>query len=186
VSRILPVLLAAADLIRARVPGAQFIVARAPNLDDGLFTAVNGRLANTAVVESHADEVLASSDLALTASGTATVQTALHDCPMVIVYRVSPATYRLGRRLLSVNTFGMVNLIAGGKIVPELIQDALTPQAVAEEGISMLTDRARADRIRADLARVRERLGGPGASRRAAEAILKVVTKKSGHGDRVP
>ena len=99
---------------------------------------------------------------------------------MVIVYRVSPMTYRLGRRLLSVDTFGMVNLIAGEKIVPELIQDAFTPEAVAREAVSMLTDRERAARIRAGLARVRERLGGPGASRRAAEAVLKIAKQHTG------
>jgi lipid-A-disaccharide synthase len=93
---------------------------------------------------------------------------------MVIVYRVSPLTYLLARRLVTVDMFGMVNLIAGQKIVPELIQDALTPEAVASEAVSMLTDRARYARIREGLARVRQRLGGPGASRRAAEAILAV------------
>ena len=125
-----------------------------------------------ALVEGDTDAVLASADVALTASGTATVQTALHDTPMVVVYRLSPLTYRLGRPLVRLDTFGMVNLIAGEKIVPELIQDAFTPEAVAAEAVSMLTDPARAARIRAGLARVRERLGGPGASRRAAEAIL--------------
>jgi lipid-A-disaccharide synthase len=93
---------------------------------------------------------------------------------MVIVYRVSLLTYLLARRLVTVDMFGMVNLIAGEKIVPELIQDALTPEAVASEAVSMLTDRARHARIREGLARVRQRLGGPGASRRAAEAILAV------------
>ena len=80
------------------------------------------------MVRENTDTVLASADVALTASGTATVQTALHGTPMVIVYRVSPLTYQLGRRLVSVNTIGMVNLIAGEQIVPELIQDALTPE----------------------------------------------------------
>jgi lipid-A-disaccharide synthase len=127
------------------------------------------------VVEGDTDNVLASADVALTASGTATVQAALHDTPMVIVYRVSPTTYWVGRRLVTVNTIGMVNLIAGEKIVPELVQDAFTPAGVADEAIAMLTDRARAARIRDGLARVRERLGGPGASRRAAEAILQVA-----------
>ena len=92
------------------------------------------------MVEGETDAVLASADVALTASGTATVQTALHDTPMVIVYRVSPLTYRLLRRLVKVDTFAMVNLIAGERIVPELIQDAFTPEAVAGEAISMLTD----------------------------------------------
>jgi lipid-A-disaccharide synthase len=174
VARILPDLVKAAAPIRAAVPGAQFVVARAPDLDDRLFAAAR-QLPASAIVEGDTDTVLASADVALTASGTATVQTALHDTPMVIVYRLSPVTYQLGRRLVSVDAIGMVNLIAGEKVVPELIQDALTPAAVAREAVSMLTDRARADRIRAGLARVRAKLGGPGASRRAAAAILEVA-----------
>jgi len=171
VSRILPDLIASAARIREHVRDAQFVVARAPHLADRLFGAAGPMV----VVEGDTNTVLASADVALTASGTATVQTALHDVPMVIVYRVSPMTYRVGKRLVTVTTVGMVNLIAGEMIVPELIQDAFTPEAVAREAVSMLTDRARAARIREGLVRVRERLGGPGASRRAAEAILRVV-----------
>ena len=179
VARILPDLVAAAALIRARVPDVQFVVARAPNLDDRLFEVVGGQRPPTmAVVEGQTDAVLASADVAVTASGTATVQAALHDTPMVIVYRLSPATYFLGRRLVTLDTFGMVNLIAGDKIVPELIQAAFTPEAVASETVSMLTDRARVAHIREGLARVRERLGGPGASRRAAEAILRIIGQR--------
>lgn len=178
VSRILPDLVAAARLVRASVPGAQFVVARAANLDDSLFAILRGdQLPQSAIVEGDTDTVLASADVALTASGTATVQAALHDVPMVIVYRVSPWTYRLGRPLLKVTTFGMVNLIAGSRIVPEFIQDAFTPQAVADEAVSMLTDPARASRIRKGLTDVRERLGGGGASRRAAQAILHVTRR---------
>jgi len=155
------------------VTAAQFVVARAPNLNGGLFDAARTATAGPLrVVEGATDDVLAAADVALTASGTATVQAALHDTPMVIVYRLSPLTYWLGRRLVTLDTFGMVNLIAGEKIVPELIQDAFTPEAVAGEAVSMLTDHARTARVREGLAKVRERLGGPGASRRAAEAIL--------------
>ena len=175
VSRILPDLVVAAALVRARVPGVQFVVARAANLDDALFAILRSALPQAVTVTADTDTVLASADVALTASGTATVQAALHDTPMVIVYRVSPWTYRLGRHLLKVDTFGMVNLIAGSRIVPELIQDAFTPEAVAAEAVSMLTDLARAAQIRKGLRDVRERLGGGGASRRAAEAILRVV-----------
>jgi lipid-A-disaccharide synthase len=174
VSRILPDLVAAVPLIRARAPNAQFVVARAPHLDDELFAAAES-VPNCAVVTGDTDTVLASADVALTASGTATVQTALHDTPMVIVYRLSPLTYQLGRRLVSVPSIGMVNLIAGEPIVPELIQDAFTPEAVAREALSMLTDPDRAAKVRAGLGRVRARLGGRGASRRAAEAILHVA-----------
>ena len=181
VSRILPDLAAAARLIRREVPAAQFLVARAPHLDEALFDAARGSDPALTMVEGDTDTVLASSDVALTASGTATVQAALHDTPMVIVYRMAPLSYRLAKRVVRLDTIGMVNLIAGEKIVPELVQDAFTPEAVAREAISMLTDRERSVRIRAGLATVRSRLGGPGASRRAAEAILRVASR---HADR--
>jgi lipid-A-disaccharide synthase len=172
--RILPSLVDAVEPIREAVPGAQFVFARAPHLDDRLFEPAR-RLAQSAIVEGRTDAVLAAADVVLTASGTATVQAALHDTPMVVVYRVSSLEYRLGRRLVKVDTFAMVNLIAGSRIVPELIQEDFTAQAVAAEAVSMLTDAARTARIRQGLANVRARLGGPGASRRAAQAILNTI-----------
>ncbi len=178
VTRILPDLLAAAGQIRARAPGVQFVVARAPNLDDALFGGVPpGPASGFSIVEGGTDAVLSIADLALTASGTATVQSALHDTPMVIVYRVSALTYRVVRRLVTVDSIGMVNLIAGEKIAPELIQDAFTPEAVADQALSILNDPARRLRLREGLARVRERLGGPGASRRAADAIVNAARR---------
>jgi lipid-A-disaccharide synthase len=182
VSRILPDLAAAARLIRRDVPAAQFVVARAPHMDDALFAPVRAGDPDMrfTVVEGDTDTVLASADVALTASGTATVQAALHDTPMVVVYRMAPLSYQLARRVVTLDTIGMVNLIAGEAIAPELVQDAFTPDAVAREAVSMLTDRDRAARIRAGLATVRARLGGPGGSRRAAEAILRLVGERRG------
>ena len=105
------------------------MIARAPHLDDDLFDVARRRAAVAGGRgDGETDAVLASADVALTASGTATVQTALHDTPMVIVYRLSPLTYCLGRRLVKLDTFGMVNLIAGERIVPELIQDGSRPR----------------------------------------------------------
>jgi len=179
IARILPDLLAAARLIRQAVPGAQFVCARAPHLDDHLFD--NARQVDAfRIVEGDTDTVLASADVALTASGTATVQAALHGTPMIVVYRLSSMTYRIVRRLVNVDAVAMVNLIAGARLVPELIQDAFTPDAVAQEAISMLTDSGRVARIREGLAGVRRKLGGPGASRRAAEAVLRVVGETCG------
>ena len=129
--------------------------------------------------------MLASADVVLTASGTATVQAALHGCPMVIVYRLAPLTYRLGKPFVRVDTYGMVNLVAGRRIMPELIQDAFTPDAVAHEAIALLTDPERAAGARADLKAVCERLGAPGASRRAAEAVLAVAAGMRTPGSRV-
>jgi lipid-A-disaccharide synthase len=177
VRRILPRLLDAATLTSARVPGVQLLIARAPSLDDSLFapvTASRGAGLAVGVVEGAADDVLASADVVVAASGTATVQAALHGRPMVIVYRLSPFTYTVGRTVVRVSTYGMVNLVAGRTIVPELIQDRFTPDAVARETISLLTDRGRIETMRRDLAEMRSRLGGPGASRRAAAVVRNV------------
>jgi lipid-A-disaccharide synthase len=175
----LPVLRETIPLIIARVPAAQFVVARAPHLNDLLFAplleARGAGSAKPVIVEGQTDEVLHAADVVVTASGTATVQTALHERPMVIVYRLSPLTYNVGRRFVRVSTFGMVNLIAGRQVVPELIQDAFTPERVAAETVRFLTDPVAAAEARAALAEVRARLGPPGASGRAAEAILEVA-----------
>ena len=175
VDRLLPAMRDAAQQIAARLPGVQFVIARAPSLDDRLFRKLAWDAIRPIEVLARTDDVLAISDVAVTASGTATVQTAIHGVPMVVVYRLSPMTYRLGRRFVHVDTFAMVNLIAGRRVVPELIQDDCTPDAIAREVMSFLTDTARAAETRAALADVRRKLGSPGASGRAAEAVLAIA-----------
>ena len=91
----------------------------------------------------------------ITASGTATIQCALHEKPMVVVYRVSPLTYRLGKPFVHVDTFAMPNLVAGRRIVPELIQNDFTPERTADETVTFLTDANKRAEMRAALAEVR-------------------------------
>jgi lipid-A-disaccharide synthase len=177
-ARILPELVPAARAIVRGVPDAQFVVARAPALDDAAFRPLDALAPHgvpVRVVTGEADNVLAAADVVVTASGTATVQAAIHGRPMVIVYRVSPVTHVLGRRLVRVSTYGMVNLVAGRSVVPELIQGAFTASRVAAEVVSLLTNPARAAAMQRDLADVRDRLGEPGASQRAARAVLAVA-----------
>lgn len=178
----LPTIAAAVPRLAARVPGVQFVVARAPSLSDALFAPLRGvRGSRVVEIAGRADDVLSAADAVVTASGTATVQAAIHERPMVIVYRLSPMTYRLGKRFVKVDTYGMANLVAGQRIVPELIQDAFTPEAVAHETARYFEDPAHAERTRAALAGVRARLGERGASRRAAEQVLAVCrTRRSG------
>ena len=171
--RIAPAIAAAVPRIRAAVPGVQVVVARAPNLSDDLFTEFPGSV----VVRDATDDVLAAADVVITASGTATVQTALHERPMVVVYRVSALTYRLGKPFLKVDTYAMPNLVAGRRIVPELIQDSCTPDRIASEAISLLTEADRRARTQEALRDLRERLGAPGASGRAADAVLEVAAR---------
>ena len=177
-TQILPTLADAAMLIRRQVPEAQFLVARAPALDDALFAPLE-RLRQAgvpySVMTSAADDVLSAADVVVTASGTATVQAALHGRPMVIVYRLAPLTFAIGRQFVRVHSYGMVNLVAGEAVVPELIQDAFTPESVARETVILLTDEPRAAGMRRALAGVRARLGAPGASARAAAAVLALA-----------
>jgi len=179
--RILPVLALVLPMIRARVPDVQFLVACAPGISESMFAPLirhqsDGRLV---LVRDRTDDALAASDVVITASGTATIQCALHETPMVVVYRVSPLTYRLGKPFVRVDTFAMPNLVAGRRIVPELIQDDFTPERTAEEALALLTDGARRAAMKAALAEVCQRLGPPGASARAAEAVLQVATRTS-------
>jgi lipid-A-disaccharide synthase len=177
---ILPDLVRTAGIIAARLPSAQFIVARAPHLDAELLAPLADWPAGASrpvVVEGQTDAVLASADVAVLASGTVTVQAALHGCPMVVVYRVGPLTYSLGKPLVHVDTYAMVNLVAGSRVVPELIQDDFTPEAAAADALRVLLDPAHAAKVKADLAAVRGKLGTAGASRRAAEAVIETARK---------
>ena len=179
---ILPDLVRTAGVIARRLPAAQFLIARAPHLDEELLAPLEDwpeGAARPVVVEGQTDAVLASADVAVLASGTVTVQAALHGCPMVIVYRVGPITYKLGKPLLHVDTYGMVNLVAGSRVVPELIQDGFTPEAAAAEALKVLLDPAHAAKVKADLAAVRGRLGTAGATRRAAEAVIAAARRRS-------
>ena len=179
---ILPDLVRAGAIIRSRVPHVQFVVARAPHLADAAFEPIAPLAGAVAVVEGQPDDVLAAADVALVASGTVTVQAALHECPMVVVYRLSALTYRMGKPFVHVSTYAMANLVAGRHVVPELIQEAFTPERVAAEALRVLTDPAHAAAVRRDLRDVRGKLGTPGASRRAADAVLDVAR----HGRRQP
>ena len=181
VTQILPTLIDAATLIRARLPSAEVVIARAPHLAEQLFEPVR-RLGGSPprIVEGMTDDVLAGADIALVASGTVTVQAAIHECPMVVVYRLAPLTYRLGKPFVRVDTYAMANLVAGHRVVPELIQERFTAEAVATEALDILTNTSRAEKMKTELREVRRRLGDPGASARAAREVLDVA--RAGRG----
>ncbi len=179
VEAILPDLVGAATLIRQKLANVQFVVARAPHVHDSMLRSLEALTGGATIVEGRTDDVLAAADVALVASGTVTVQAALHECPMVVVYRLSSLTYRLGKPFVHVDTYAMANLVAGRRVVPELIQDDFTPERVADEALRVLTDPAKAAAVRHDLRDVRARLGTPGASRRAAEAVRAVAASRS-------
>lgn len=176
VQRLLPVMLQAAERIRQRQPAVQFVLPVASSLQgSGLFDALPADITPT---RRQAYETVHAADLIVTASGTATVEAALLETPMIITYIVSPLTYWLGRYFIRVPFIGMVNLIAGKAVAPELIQQAVTPERIAQEVCALLDDPARLHAVKRDLQQVRRKLGPPGAPTRAAAVTLRVLGEK--------
>jgi lipid-A-disaccharide synthase len=163
---------------------AQFVIPLASTVDRNQVEMIirdSGicGLIDISLVERDTYNALAHAEIAVVASGTATVEAALMGTPMVIVYRGSELNWRLIRPLIKLDTFGMVNLIAGRRVVPELMQKEVTAERIADEVMALLTDADRLSRMKRELAGVRERLasaGGPGADR-AARACMRVLNR---------
>jgi lipid-A-disaccharide synthase len=148
---------------------------RAPGLPEALFSGAAD--AGIALVSSGMHALLATADLAFVASGTATLEAALCGAPMIVVYRTSAASFAVGRLLVRVPWVSLVNIVAGEQVVPELLQDEVTPDRLEREGASLLESPDRLARMREGLGRVAGRLGPPGASERAADAVIAVLGK---------
>jgi lipid-A-disaccharide synthase len=127
------------------------------------------------VVEGWAYEVMNLAELLITASGTATLEAAILGKPMIIVYKVSFFSYWIGRALIQVDHIGLVNLVAGKEIVPELIQKDVHPQTIAEEALRILRDPILRRRMSESMAGVRQSLGEPGAAERAAGIVTSLL-----------
>lgn len=170
---LLPILIEAAEKLAQREPKTKFVLAQASTIEDNLLQPLlrQGSLPVTLVKE-QASEVMAVSDLVLVASGTATLQAAVVGIPMVLFYRTTAWEFWIASFFLRVKWIGLVNLVAGRSIVPELLQDEATGQRLYEEAIRILEDQSAYDEMKRDLAKVRAVLGQPGASTRAAEAVL--------------
>lgn len=173
VQSLLPILLDAAEKLARREPHTKFILAQASTIQDNLLQSLlRQSTVPVTVVKELASEVMAASDLVLVASGTATLQAAVVGTPMVLLYRTTTLTYWLARLLIRVNWIGLVNLVAGRSVVPELIQSEATGQRLYEEALRILDDQSAYDEMKRNLAKVRADLGEPGASTRAAEVVL--------------
>jgi lipid-A-disaccharide synthase len=182
IRRHLPVFLGAVPLIAQRLDSVQFVVPCAPGINTAEIAAMcQGHEDSVRVVKDDIYDVMNVADFMLVASGTATVEAAIMGTPMAIVYQVSPFTYHLGRLLIKTQNVGMVNIIAERTIVPELIQHDFTPEAVATTATQYLRDPAALKAMKEELSIVRERLGDPGASRRAAQAVYNLLNQDQVH-----
>jgi lipid-A-disaccharide synthase len=193
IERHLPHILEAAALVHRALPQCQFLLPLASTAPAGLVEEVIEKIWGRAgdllssgpplkIIYGQAYQALGAAHLAVVASGTATVEAALAGTPTVVVYRVAPLTYAVGRRLIRVEHVGMANLLAGERLFPELIQDDFTPAHLAQEVVSLIRDAPRLAALRQGLAAVIRRLGGPGASQRAAEVALELMGSRARKG----
>ena len=176
VKRILPPMIGAAQQLSKRFKNLQFILPIAPGLkkEDIVKLTAHTPIALT-VVDNSMHEVINSSYLVVVASGTATLETALLSTPMVILYKMSPLSYLVGRTLVKVKYIGMANIIAGKKVVPELIQDEATAERITYEVTRMIEDTSYHQGICEELSCIKKKLGEPGASKRAAKIALDML-----------
>ena len=173
VSRHLSTMLAAAKEMQT-TDNVQFLCLRASTIDAG---ALRGLIpARISIVEEDRYEAVGAADLVWTASGTATLETALLSRPMVIVYRMSWLTYTIARLLVRVEHIGMVNLLAGKRLVPELVQDDFNASRLIAESRRLLGDDQARSSIVEELTQLRQRLGSPGAAERVAEIAIGMIT----------
>src|ERR1700730_6470332 len=176
----LPVLRGACEQIYRQVR-AQFVVAAAPGSASATLREGWAPELPLRIVEGQTYDALAAADAAIVSSGTATIEAALLDGPMVVVYRVTPLTALLAKPLVRTPFFSMVNLIAERLLVPELIQKDFTPERVSSEVLRLLREEVARNTMRAGLAQVRVRLGSPGAVERAADAIIELLAPLRGN-----
>lgn len=174
VKRMLPVMAAAAARIGRALDSAAFVVAGVENIREKVYRSILGPT-EIPVRFGQTPEIMNGADFVITSSGTATIETAFFGTPMVVIYKTGLLTYLIARRLVSLECIAMVNIVAGNRIVPELIQKQATAPAIADQVLDLLSDRARYDRMVADLQAVRAQLGTGDAARRAVAAMQEVV-----------
>lgn len=176
IAKVLPTLAEAAQRLAGK--GIRFVLPVAPTLEKSWIESFfAGGKARVQLVD-RTSEALGACDAAAVCSGTATLETALAMRPMVVVYRTSPSSFWLAKRLVRLNHASIVNILAGRGIVPELLQDALTAEAVEREILPLLENGEARSRMLADLASLRRELGGPGASERVADEVLSTFAPR--------
>lgn len=176
VAKLLPEMLGAADILQKKIPKTQFILPLADTLDsNSLSEIIRHYPADIKITKNAVYDTIAIADIAMVASGTATLETALLGTPMIVAYKVSPLSYLMGRIFIDIDHIGLVNIIAGKTVAPEFIQGDAKAEKMAEGVLEILDDKKRMDEIKAELKKVREKLGNPGAAKRAAAMACELL-----------
>lgn len=176
IAHLLPDMLTAADILSKRFRELQFVLPVAPTLSQEFIrTFLQESPVTITLTDGRVYDVLRASDAALVTSGTATLETGLMAVPMVIVYRISALSYLIGRMFVDVDHIGLVNIVAGKRIVPELVQREATPRNMADAMTKILSDSTYYQGVRSQLIGIRSQLGEQGANARAASVVLEFI-----------
>ena len=182
IAKLLPVMLQSARILLERDKNMKFIVSVAPSMERKFVKTIveehRGEY-DFELVSDTVENVLKRCRLAVVASGTVTLEAAIFGIPMIIIYKVSPFTYWLGRMLVRsrVKNFGLVNLIAGREISPELLQGEVSSEKIADMAFEMLNDASKLEKTRNELLGIKDMLGGAGASKRVADIAFNMLEK---------
>jgi lipid-A-disaccharide synthase len=177
IRNLLPVMIRSVEILKTQYPHVRCLLPLAKTIErEYVETFVRNTPLNIEIQQSDVYRTLDRCHIALVASGTATLDTAIMGIPMVVVYKVTPFSYWLGRKLIKVPYIGLANLIAGERVVPELIQDDVRPDRLADEAFSLLEDEKSRKTMVAKLKDIRKGLGRGGASERAARIAIEMMT----------
>ncbi len=179
IERILPSILAAAELLQKSFPDLQFVLPLASTLTKGdLLPYLNRAGVKPVITDQKIHDLIRACDAIISVSGTVTLEIALIGTPMVIIYRMAELTYQIAKRLVKLTHIGLCNIVAGETVVRELIQDQASPELIAEEIGKQLTDQNYHANMVNKLGEVRSKLGGGGAALQVARLVLKLCDRR--------
>ncbi|MDP3024154.1 MAG: lipid-A-disaccharide synthase [candidate division Zixibacteria bacterium] len=178
IEKVLPVMARACLILKKRLPNLRVAIGLAPNINRERLQVLLKKLNLEAIIlEDLSYDLMSHSDLLLATSGTATLESAISGTPLIVLYKTSLFTYLLAKTLVKIPNIGMVNIVAGEKIVPEFIQFEAEPERIAQEMEKILTDKGEYERIKRDLATVKYRLGEKGAYQRGARIVNQMLSQ---------
>ena len=176
---LLDIMINSANEIKKNIKDCQFIlpVANTLNTED-IKDRIKSNAVDIKIVEGKSYDVMNCCDFLIIASGSATLEAALLGCPMVIIYKLNWVTYWLARVLVKIKLYGLVNIVAGEEVVPELIQSKATVKNITKEVVTIMYDSERRDNLRSRLLKVRKSLGDPGVLDRVAESMIDFIRER--------
>jgi lipid-A-disaccharide synthase len=175
ITGVLPVMLEAVGIIKEALPQADFVLQKAPTIDNSLLREIIAQSGETVrIVEGDGYDIMSVADVALATSGTVTLEAALCGLPVVICYMASPLSMAIAKKIVTVKYIGLPNILANREILPELIQEKMTSGNMAKEVLHFLHPEEYKN-IREELAKVVQKLGPGGATKRVAQLILNLA-----------